>query len=101
MSLKLDLNITSSFQDLTPIKPEDVGYDLSSSYTDYTGQRGSTGSRPQSGLTSAELHHGNMSGHSMLHSGNMGGDGAEVREDPLFNMLMTLQEAANTQSADL
>ena len=89
-------------QDLTPIKPEDVGYDMSASYV---GHRASTGSRPQSGLTS-EVHTGNTSGHNTLHCGNISGvsltsEPGEVREDPLFNMLMTLQEAANTQSGDL
>ena len=92
-------------QDLTTIKPEDVGYDMSASYV---GHRSSTGSRPQSGLTGGEaVHHGNVtSGHNTLHHGNISGvslnsDNGEVREDPLFSMLMTLQEAANTQSADL
>ena len=90
-------------QDLAPIKPEDVGYDMSGSYV---GHRASTGSRPQSGLTAGEVHHGNVSGHNTLHHGNISGvslnsDNGEVREDPLFSMLMTLQEAANTQSADL
>ena len=92
-------------QDLTPIKPEDVGYDMSASYV---GHRSSTGSRPQSGLTGGEaVHHGNVTyGHNTLHHGNISGvslnsDNGEVREDPLFSMLMTLQEAANTQSADL
>ena len=89
-------------QDLTPIKPEDVGYDMSASYA---GHRASTGSRPQSGLTS-EVHGGNTSGHNTLHCGNISGvsltsDTGEAREDPLFNMLMTLQEAANTQAGDL
>ena len=89
-------------QDLAPIKPEDVGYDMSASYV---GHRSSTGSRPQSGLTAGEVHHGNASGHNALHHGNvsrvsLNSDTGEVREDPLFNMLMTLQEAANTQSAD-
>ena len=79
-------------QDLAPIKPEDVGYDMSGSYV---GHRASTGSRPQSGLTAGEVHHGNVSRVSL------NSDTGEVREDPLFNMLMTLQEAANTQSADL
>ncbi len=68
----------------------------------YVGHRASTGSRPQS----SEVHGGNTSGHNTLHCGNISGvsltsDTGEAREDPLFNMLMTLQEAANTQAGDL
>ena len=60
------------------MRPEDVGYDHSAPF--------STGSsRPMSGVESG-----------------VGVSGVETKvEDPLFNMLMTLQEAANTQPGHL
>ena len=64
---------------LVRIHPEDVGFDVSASAGGGCGVDGVDGLRP-------------VSGHSV---DNLG------MEDPLFNMLMTLQEAANTESADL
>ena len=62
-------------QDLTHVRPEDVGYDPSAPF--------STGSsRPMSSVEVSVETHG--PGH-----------------DPLFNMLMTLQEAANTQPGQI
>ena len=66
-------------QDLTHIRPEDVGYDLTVSSV-----RSGSCSRPVSGQERAQ---------------GVAETGAE--EDPLFSMLMTLQEAANTQAGDL
>ena len=90
-------------QDLTQIRPEDVGYDQSS----VPSNRASVGSnsRPHSGLeNNAGMHNGPLTGtlgghhHTALHSTS---ESDMVREDPLFNMLMTLQEAANTQTGDI
>ena len=60
------------------MRPEDVGYDHSAPF--------STGSsRPMSGVESG-----------------LSVSAVETKvEDPLFNMLMTLQEAANTQPGHL
>ena len=49
-----------------------------------------TGSRPQSSVDSG-----------VAVVGAAGGDLNNRRDDPLFNMLMTLQEAANTQPGTL
>jgi len=57
-------------EDLVNIKPDDVGYDLTTPLPET--------SRPVSAV-----------------------DNPEHKEDPLFNMLMTLQEAANTQAGHL
>ena len=56
---------------LVEIRPEDVGYDITSPLSDMA--------RP-------------VSADDMVDN---------TQEDPLFNMLMTLQEAANTQAGDL
>ena len=66
-------------QDLTQVRPEDVGYDLAAPFSTGT-------SRPISGVESGPI---NV---SAVESGV---------EDPLFNMLMTLQEAANTQPGQI
>ena len=73
----------SSKQDLTHIRPEDVGYDQHSQMM----ASSRTSSRPQSGTV------------GVGDPGVM--DQEQTREDPLFNMLMTLQEAATTQPGDL
>ena len=75
----------SNDQDLTHIRPEDVGYDHHSQML--TSSR--TSSRPQSGSVG-------VVGEPVVVV-----DQEQTREDPLFNMLMTLQEAANTQPGDL
>ena len=77
--LQIHLYLNKYFpQDLTHIRPEDVGYDLTVSSV-----RSGSCSRPVSGQERVQ--------------------GAETgaEEDPLFSMLMTLQEAANTQAGDL
>ena len=71
-------------QDLTHIRPEDVGYDHQSQM--FRSSR--TSSRPQSGTVGG--------GEQVVQV-----DQEQTREDLLFNMLMTLQEAANTQPGDL
>jgi len=73
----------SGLEDLTHIRPEDVGYDQHSQMM----ASSRTSSRPQSGTV------------GVGDPGVM--DQEQTREDPLFNMLMTLQEAANTQPGDL
>ena len=61
------------------MRPEDVGYDPSAPY--------STGSsRPMSSVETG---------------GETGGQAHSQAHDPLFNMLMTLQEAANTQPGQI
>jgi len=74
----------SGLEDLTHIRPEDVGYDHQSQM--FRSSR--TSSRPQSGTVGG--------GEQVVQV-----DQEQTREDPLFNMLMTLQEAANTQPGDL
>ena len=77
--LQLHLYLYKYFpQDLTHIRPEDVGYDLSVSSV-----RSGSCSRPVSGQERVQ------------------GVETGAEEDPLFSMLMTLQEAANTQAGDL
>jgi len=63
-------------EDLTRVRPDDVGYDVQAPLP--------PNSRP---VSSSDT------------SGSI--TGQDNKEDPLFNMLMTLQEAANTQAGDL
>ena len=73
-----ELSNSLLLQDLTQVRPEDVGYDHTAPF--------STGSsRPMSGVESGV---------------NVSTLDTKV-DDPLFNMLMTLQEAANTQPGHL
>ena len=65
------------------MRPEDVGYDPSAPYS--TGSSRPMSSVETGGETGAQAH---SQAHSQAH-------------DPLFNMLMTLQEAANTQPGQI
>ena len=77
---------------MTNIRPEDVGYDHSSVMSNRTSVGGSRPHSSHSGLDTHSL----VTGHMTMTSNE-----SDTREDPLFNMLMTLQEAANTQTGDL